>query len=198
MIISTPIDFPIIQPDDWDEWWSVWNSQAKLVKKNATTVNKFSVKWQGFDIYVRPGSEKGASFHYNFENINRPDLFSNLFNNLENFPVHIKSIRAACSLEDVPAHRDHRNDMYAVRSMLYNTNPIPTWYYKIDDRKEYLKLPNTTNTWLYGDHTSEHGTDFIPGHTKILLMFFGPLKEGFLDQILKTGDKKFKDYTIYK
>jgi hypothetical protein len=196
MIISTPIDFPKIEPTDWNEWWRVWETEAKLVKKNSVTANTFSVKWLGFDVWVRPGCEKGSTFHYNFENINRPDLFPQIF--ADDFPIYVKHLRAACSLDDVPAHQDYRNSVISVRTMLYNNNPRSTWYYEIDDRKEYLKMPDTTNTWFYRDADCKHGTDFIPGHKKILLMPFGPLKPGFLEKIEADAEQKFKDYTLYR
>jgi hypothetical protein len=197
-IISAPLNFPKIEPDNWDEWWNVWNTESKVVFKTSTTHNSLSSPWTGLDIYVKPGKEDLAVETYNFRNINRPDLFSNFFSNLENFPLDISVMRAASTIVSARPHNDFTKPMYSVRAIMHDANPSPTWYYLFDDKKVYLNMPADTNSWIYPDHESKHGSDFQFPYRKILLMFFGTLKPGYPKIAFDQSLQKYKDYVIFK
>lgn len=59
MLIFTPIDLPLIQPDDWDIFWDIWNTHsAPLIKvKKNTDISLAEVGsdniWTGIDIYKK-------------------------------------------------------------------------------------------------------------------------------------------------
>jgi hypothetical protein len=48
--ISTPIIFPRIVPNDWEEWNTIWNKYKKFSPKVKSSGNVGSVLWVGFDI----------------------------------------------------------------------------------------------------------------------------------------------------
>jgi hypothetical protein len=197
-IISAPLDFPKIEPDDWDKWWDVWNGYSKKIQKVNKSHNNLSSPWHGLDVYVRPGYEEGATRLYNFENINRPDLFSNFFNRTDEFPIHINIMRVASSFTQVVPHHDFTSPTYSIRSLLHDTNPIPTWYYLINNKKTYLNLPTNTNSWIYPDHESKHGSDYDYRYKKILIMFYGTIKENKIKMSIEQSKKKYPEYIIYK
>ena len=197
-IISAPLVFPKIEPDNWEEWWKVWDDEAVPVKKVQTSHNNLQSPWIGFDLYVAPDKEEAAKFHYDFKNINRPDLFSKFFNNLDEFPLDINIMRVASTFVAARPHRDFTEPAVSVRAMLYDSNPAATWYYIFDNKKIYLNLPPDTNSWIYPDHESLHGTDFKPPYKKILLMFFGTLKLGHPKTSFDNSLAKYTDYIIFK
>jgi hypothetical protein len=198
-IISAPLIFPRLEPDSWDEWWSVWHENSIRINKVKQSHNLFlDSPWSGFDIYVKPGKEELAKNHYDFKNINRPDLFGNFFNNLDDFPLDIEIMRAASTFTAVHPHHDFTKPKFSIRALLYDTNPRQTWYYLFDDKKVYLKLPEETNFWIYSDHDAKHGTDFQFPYMKILLQFFGPLKPGYPEKSFDESMKKYKDFIIFK
>jgi hypothetical protein len=79
--ISTPIIFPKIIPNDWDEWDNVWNKYKKFSPKSQLSKNSGSALWIGFDIYVKDGIDATDIVKYKCENVNCPELFNSLFDN---------------------------------------------------------------------------------------------------------------------
>ena len=197
-IISAPLVFPKIEPDSWDEWWNVWNKEAAYVKKINQSHNPLRSPWIGFDICVSPEKNDYANYHYDFKNINQPELFSKFFSNLDDFPLEINIMRAASTFVPARPHKDFIEPTFSVRSMLYDSNPKSTWYYLFDNKRTYLTLPEDTNTWIYPDHESQHGSDFDSRYRKILLLFFGTLKPGYPEKAFNDSLAKYKDYIISK
>jgi hypothetical protein len=198
IIISAPLVFPRIEPDSWEEWWSVWNKESAFTVKTKQTHNNLMSPWNGFDIWVKPGFENKAVDVYNFKNINRPDLFSKLFNNLDEFPIDIDIVRAASSFHAVIPHNDFIIPTYSIRTMLYDENPAQTWFYIFNKQLRPLLLPDNSNTWIYPDHEAKHGSFFKEGYKKILIIYYGKIKPGFLEKTLRNSETKYKDYIIYK
>jgi hypothetical protein len=198
IIVSAPIVFPKIEPDSWSEWWDVWNKESEITEKVKQTHNDLTSPWSGFDIWVKPGFEKTAKEIYNFKNINRPDLFSSLFSNLDNFPLDIDVMRATSSFQTVIPHKDFEVPTYSVRTMLYDENPKQTWFYMFDNSLKSLLLPDDSNSWIYPDHESRHGSFFKEGYKKILIIYYGKIKPEFLEKTLSDSELKYKDYIIYK
>jgi hypothetical protein len=197
-IISAPLVFPKIEPDSWETWWSIWNKEASVIERVGETPNNLISPWTGFDIYVKPGFEENASNSYNFKNINRPDLFPSLLDNIDKFPVDIDVMRAASSFMPVVPHNDFIVPTYSVRTMLYDENPKQSWYYLFDNKVKNLLLPDNSNTWIYPDHESKHGSFYNSGYKKILILYYGKIKPELLENSLKDSEIKYKDYIIYK
>lgn len=198
--ISTPIIFPKVIPNDWGEWNKVWNKYKKFTPKIQITNNPGKVPWIGFDIYVKDGMDANDIIKYKCENINCPDLFNSLFDNIDKLPIDLYVVRVLQSLAPVSAHSDHSRDSgtHALRSMLYDNNPKETWWYENDNsNKQYLKLPKDTNTWWYSDTNTKHGTDYITGYQKQLIMYRGAPKETEMSALLEKSMNKYSEYVIY-
>lgn len=198
--ISVPLDFPKIIPNDWDEWFRVWERNKKIVPKIQTTKNLGKVIWRGFDIYVKDNIDADDITKYHCENINCPELFNSLFDNLDKFPMDLYLVRVLESTHPVSPHHDYATDskFHSIRSLLYSNSQCPTWYYQQDNKeKQYLKLPDETNTWYYNDLVTKHGTDLKPNYTKQLIMYRGAIKENQLDTLLEKSITKYKDYCLF-
>lgn len=196
-LISAPINFPIVQPDDWEKWWNLWYKEASVVPKVKANHNLTTyASWRGFDIYVKDGVDS-LRYGYLAKNLNCPDMFSSLFGNLNSFPIDIYVMRALSSTANVYPHSDSSKPTTGIRTLLYDNNVRHNFYYVFRDKKVYQTLPTDTNTWMYNDHKSKHGTDFYPGHSKILIAYYGKIKDDVLDNNLKENLEKYNNYVVY-
>jgi hypothetical protein len=197
--ISVPLIFPKVVPSNWDTWNSIWEQNKIFIPKTQSTPNPGQVMWEGFDIFVKDGIDATDLTKYSCKNVNCPELFPSLFDNLDSLPIDVQVVRVLNSLSKVPPHRDFlvETNYNAVRSFLCDNNSKQTWWYETDQTKSYLSLPEETNTWWYNDLRVKHATDFYPGHSKQLIMYRGTLKEDLMSSILRDSMQKYSDYIIY-
>jgi len=195
-LISAPISFPIVEPNSWDKWWDIWFKEATFIPKIVTNHNYSQAFWRGFDVYVKEGVDRDI-YGYKTKNLNCPELFSSLFDNIDKFPMDIHVMRILSSMQKVTPHCDSDIPFTGIRSLMYDNNVRPNFYYVFGDNKEYQTLPSDTNTWMYNDHKSLHGTDFYFGHSKILIAYYGTVKDKMLDDNISENINRYKDYVIY-
>jgi hypothetical protein len=192
-MISTPLVFPRVFPSNWDDWWAVWHKESKLLKKTKTNHNTSFAPWWGLDIFVAENTDPGEVTHYTAPLISNNDLFNELIINLNMLPIDVKVVRAVSSQTAISPHSDSNSEILSVRSLIYDNNIYPTFYYLFDDKKSYQQLPDDTNTWAYWDHRCMHGTDYYRGHSKILLMYYGNIKK---DTTLTDSITKYQEFII--
>jgi hypothetical protein len=195
-IVSSPIIFPKIVPNDWDKWWNLWISEAKPAFRVKQTHNSKGGPWIGMNVYVKPGVDNIEYTGYNIKNVFCPELFPSLFDNLDLFPIDIAVMQIVSSRCPSPPHSDHTEPRISVRSMLYDNNFTPTFYYQIDGDKKYQTLPDDTNTWMYHDNKYKHGSDYYQGHSKHLIIYHGKIKRELLESNLSSCNDRYKDYII--
>jgi len=195
-VISAPIAFPIIEPIDWARWWKLWTTEAVPAKKIATTHNSTGGPWIGMNVYIAPGIDNKEYTGYDIKNVICPELFPTLFDNLESFPIDIAVMQIVSSRYPSPPHTDHNEPRISVRTMLYDNNFTPTFYYVINGEKRYQTLPDNTNTWIYHDNKYRHGSDHYNGHSKHLIIYHGKIKRGLLENNLVSCNDTYKDYII--
>jgi hypothetical protein len=197
--VSVPLVFPKVVPNNWDTWNNVWEQNKKFVHKVTSTRNAGQVAWIGFDIYVKPGVDATDIVKYKCKNINCPDLFPSLFDNLDKLPIEVHVVRVLQSLSSVLAHQDFavESDYHSIRSILFDNNPKQTWWYEFNDTKQYLTLPIETNTWWYDDAKIKHGTDFYPNFNKQLIMYRGTVKTDSITSMIDAGIKQYPNDVVY-
>ena len=197
--VSVPLIFPKVLPNNWEIWNSVWEQNKKFVTKTSQTKNSKQVYWVGFDIYVKQGIDAADIMSYTCNNVNCPELFPSLFDNLDKLPIEVHVVRAVQSFSKVYAHHDYvaRTGYNSIRSIIHDTNPTQTWWYEDSNtNKHYLKLPKDTNTWWYDDLKVKHATDFYLGYQKQLIIYQGLIKDS-LESVLTDSIQKYSDYVIY-
>ncbi len=198
--VSVPLVFPKVVPNNWDIWNKVWEQNKKYVLKIAPTKNAGQVPWIGFDIYVKPDVDATNIIKYKCKNLNCPELFPSLFDNLDKLPIELHVVRVLQSLNSVPAHHDFavESEYHSVRSLLVDDNPTQTWWYEDrNNNKHYLSLPEETNTWWYDDSKLKHGTDFNLQYRKQLIMYRGPVKKESVNNIISGGIAKYPNHILY-
>lgn len=194
-IVSTPLDIPLIVPNDKSAWEALWNKATPVEKVNSNH-NAAAASWIGFDIYVKGDINALDKTGYLSKNVNCPELFPCIFDNLDKFPIEVEIVRAVSSCSSIIPHYDYQQEMVSVRSMLYDDNPKPTFYY-YGNPIQFQRLPESTNTWMYWDQRLKHGSLFFKGHSKILLMYYGKQKIETIEQCFKDGEEKFTEFVIY-
>lgn len=197
--VSVPLIFPKVVPRNWDTWNKLWEENKKISPKISTTKNSGQVNWIGFDIYVKEGIDADHIVKYKCNNVNCPELFPSLFDNLDKLPIEVHVVRVLQSISRVTAHQDFAVDteFNSIRSMLVDNNPKQTWWYEKENKKYYLDLPDDTNTWWYDDSKIKHGTDYYSGFNKQLVMYRGKLKPEQMNSMIKEGLEKYPNNTIY-
>jgi hypothetical protein len=188
--LFVPLDIPVIKDDLFVEWY--WEN-AKSVKKVSSDIATHRTDLESFvsvDV-AEPGSwvlGPKNPFNYTWGANYRTD-FSKLFPRLteqlyEYFPVKsIDSYSIWSSIETIGAHRDDSIFLdfpSSFRIMLYDDNPAPTLHveeYKSNNdipepnTKKYVPRLEDTNSFVWSNLRTKHGSDFHPGNRKILLRF---------------------------
>ncbi len=171
MIVSLPLPLPKLIPDDWNKWWGIWNKYAQPLEKIGVSPNSEAGKHFGFDVY------SNGTFQptYKAPLINLAELYPSLNNQLTNLPFEVYTIRFVMSKGNFLPHVDNFKPTWQVRNMFWCEDPNPQWYYTDlkNTKKEYLRLPEDKNWWAYVDGMVKHGTDYNPGHEKIIVQIFG-------------------------
>jgi hypothetical protein len=195
-VVSSPIAFPKIVPNDWDRWWKLWTTEATIVTKPIKTHNKTGGAWVGLNVYVKPGLNSIEETSYDIKDVICPELFPSLFDNLDSFPMDISVMQVVSSRCTSPPHADYPTPRISMRSMIYDNNFTPTFYYVVNGEKKYQTLPHDTNTWIYHDSKYNHGSDYYHGHGKHLVIYHGTIKRDMLEQNLLSCHSQYNDYII--
>ena len=195
-VVSSPIVFPKIVPNDWNRWWKIWNTEAAAATKATKNHNDTYAPWKALNIYVKPGIDNVALTCYDIKTVPCPELFPSLFDNVDILPIDIDIVQVVSSRLAVAPHTDHNKPVISIRSMLYDNNFTPTFYYNINGEKTYQTLPDSTNTWIYHDNKYKHGSDYYYGHSKQLIVYHGKIKHDLLEGNLTSCYNVYKDYII--
>ncbi len=204
MIVAHALDFPKIEPDNWDIFWDMWNKHAKsLVKVKYDITNRYKSDapagatdyWIGLDLY-----RNNFFSHWQAPLVDVSTVLPNMYNNLLALELpNIRLIRIVRSLISLGAHSDTGADSWQVRAMLHCDNPSEHWYYtpygvKNKESSLPLKLPKETNWFTYNDANCHHGTEYFPDSPKYLLQVF---YEGKMSDITHIkGIDKYPDCVI--
>lgn len=170
--ISSVLNIPVIEPTNWDDWWTIWNKHAKTVAKVRGNHNSSKGRWIGFDCY-RASNYNVIDTPYDSEYVDCRNVLPDLYKFVETCGLDIQLVRILESKSPFNPHKDHSTESYSIRTMLYDNNPSPTFYYFINGRKHFQTLPKESNTWMYKDHLAMHGSNFNPKYKKILITYAG-------------------------
>lgn len=200
MIVYTPLDLPKIEPDDWNTFWTIWNTHSdSLVKVSFNGVHSDSPVgrndiWQGLDIFVSKNST--AIWTAPFYDI-REEL-PNLYNTLATLPIpNIYRVRLVSSKQPVGPHSDDKKDTWVARAYLHYTAPTGQWYFirpgDMGGQRSYITLPAETNWFAYNDKHCWHATEYDEKYPKILLQVFA---SSVPMELVNTSIEKYKEHTI--
>jgi hypothetical protein len=200
MIVSIPIDFPSLIPDDWKTFWSIWNDHSGPMLKlkqswrgSATPVNDSAI-WEGLDIYQT--SVNNTTWKTPYFDIK--ERLPKLYNTIKSVPLpNLTRVRLMSSTVPMGSHSDMNSDVWEFRNLFYNPANDTQWYYTRPNDKNgkrtQLVLPDDCSWFAFNDKYVWHGTTFDVTKRKILAQVF---YSGNIDYIIEANIKKFKNYTI--
>ena len=203
-IIATPIDLPIVEPDDWDIFWDIWNNQAGLMTKiknynsNSESPILQNNLWRGMEIYSTPDSVPG----WLAPAVDIKEKLPNFYKTISTLPIDkVVRVTLVQSLQDFRPHRDADRDCWSFRANFYVTSPVPQFYVTTlgtpTDQfdKKFINLPKETNWFAYNDLKCRHGSDYSSDYPKILLQVMVKTSSNNTE-IINQSIKKYKNYTI--
>lgn len=186
-ILLTPLDIPVIKDSDFVNWyWSNSKKINKIIPDIATERNDLE-SFVSID-YVHKNSnwilERNNVWSLNSYS-NLETLFPNLFDQIhEYFPFKtIESFSVWSSTEPIGLHRDKSVFLdipASFRIMIYDDNPSPTLHVEEFSADSSTPEPNSgryvprlddTNSFVWSNLRTKHGSFYNPGYRKILLIF---------------------------
>ena len=204
-------DVEPLLPNNMPLFWDIWNSKKELLTKikkdNLDNLNSGGndlqllyetanfegmITWMKNDNYL-----KGSTWKQNIV-LDAPDMWQAYVDEMEaKLPWYQCEVVVlwAC-IKDVYFHIDPAplaEAPVAVRSLIYDDNPSPTFKIRSNETREIQHIPYTKerNTFAFNNRNFFHGADFIPGHYKILMKSFGRVhnKDLLFKQIQDSKEK---------
>ena len=193
MILMTPLNIPKIVPNNWDEWWSVWNTNAKVISKARKNHNDTEGVWRGLDLYT--SSIYKMPTVYTAPHAPSCPVIDDLINQIrKHIPIILIKVRVIENLDVVQSHTDHNYPKDELRSFLWNDYEEPVWIFNHNNIQKPLILPDNTNTWYYKDHPMKHSSIYTPNKSKGVLVIYGSPRTEF-NEFVKNSAEIFKEYS---
>ena len=194
MILMTPLNIPKIVPNNWDEWWSVWNTHAKVISKVLKNHNYTGGVWRGLDLYTSSVWNKDKEV-YTAPHAPASPVIEDLINQIrKHIPIVLFKVRVIENLNIVHFHTDHNYPKDELRSFLWNDYKEPVWTFRHNNIQKSLILPDNTNTWYYKDYPVKHSSIYTPDKSKGVLVIYGSPRTEF-DAFVKDSAETFKEYS---
>jgi hypothetical protein len=209
-IIATPIDLPLIEPDDWNVFWEIWNNHSGFMTKLKNYRSSSAIPivpgapilqknlWQGMEIYSTPESVPGWLAPV----VDIKEKLPKLYKTISTLPIN-NVVRATLvqSHSDFLPHHDSNYKRWLFRANFYVTSPTPQFYVTTPGTpteqfdKKFINLPKETNWFAYDDTKCRHGSDYHSDYPKILLQV---MTSTIADntEIINRSIEKYKNYTI--
>lgn len=195
-IVSTPLNLPRLEPDDWEKWWHLWEKHSAPLRKAKVSPNSEAGLHVGFDVF----RQDSFSPTYIAKYFDLKTEYPMLYEQVMSLPINVYGARFVQSKGDFKAHCDNFYPNWSVRAMFACKDPEPQWYYtKMDySNPRYLRLPPTTNWWAYHDGVIKHGTIFREEYPKIILQVFSGVAstKAFVESHLNTFPEHQLQYDI--
>lgn len=200
-------DVEPLYPNDMKTFWDIWNSKKELLTKikndNLGGGNDLASLYQdanfeGMITWMKSdGYLKGSTWKQNVV-LDAPEMWQAYVDELEEkMPWYECDVVVlwAC-VKQVHYHIDPApliKAPVAVRSLIYDDNPSPTFKLRHNVSRQERHVPYTKerNTFAFNNMNFFHGADFIPGHYKILMKSFGRVKDqtALLKQVTEAEEK---------
>lgn len=182
-ILGAPLDLPRFEPDNWDDFWNIWHTDAtKFVRVTADAQGNNSREpgWKGLVWDFNRPDTKDAFTMFSTTVKDYSSVFPGWRRSMEeHFPFTIRRISFLSNYHAIGPHRDgqvltdHLPYAPAVRILLVDENSVPTfWLSKYRSQyasKFYIDLPPETNSFVYHNMKTYHAADYH-GRQKILMM----------------------------
>lgn len=192
-VLYTPLDIPKILPNDWDEWWHVWNTSTSNLSKTYDNHNiGANDLWKGVNLYKNPEYK----VTYDCADAIPCKVVDNLVEQVFSYiPTKVICIRVIENLQTINYHSDHTYTKQQIRSVLWSNYTDDIWNFKYNSEIKSASIPEDTNTFYYLDHPLEHSAIYDSNKSKGLLVVYGhsSIDTKLLD-LATTSASKYKNH----
>jgi hypothetical protein len=193
-ILYTPLNIPMLPLTNR-------NRIVELYKEQATSINKptdtsLPVFWKGVTCYKGPTFTPEMLMHVG-RYIDMSDLLTEEVEILNNYlPIEVESISLWTNVQYVPSHQD---------KLLYDTRldfrfrfviaqDKKSFFIDYNNKKRYIDVPNSTNTFCFNNKPCSHGASFDPDNFKILGVVRGKINdEQKLSDLLENSIETYSE-----
>lgn len=198
----TPIKLPKIEPDNWDLFWEIWNTEADYVHKTTNPHEKSRLLlgnrtcWKGMEVYDPDVVKTNRSIQ--LVSVDIRSRLPKMYESMQSLKPFFKNLSLIFLESKFPigAHTDKNLDNWMLRSFFYYPSPTPQWYFtKPDDtngKRTYITVPEDTTWFAFNDSKAWHGTDYDEKYPKIVIKAYGSLH----DEVIQENLERYKDYTL--
>ena len=193
-ILYTPLNIPMLPLTNR-------NRIVELYKEQSTSINKptdttLPVFWKGVTCYKGPTFTPEMLMHVG-RYIDMSDLLTEEVEILNTYlPIEVESISLWTNVQYVPSHQD---------KLLYDTRldfrfrfviaqDKKSFFIDYNNKKRYIDVPNSTNTFCFNNKPCSHGASFDPNNFKILGVVRGKINdEQKLSDLLENSIETYSE-----
>ena len=212
------LDIPRIDLTDKEEFFSIWNNESVDILRKTSDVAEpwekekhplgdksswYVPQFKGLTLWNHPMNNiemnPFVAKRYLGNSKQLGQIVEQVF---EYFPIHTMwEIFLWESLVPIAPHRDksaYWNCPTEFRSMIYDENPDPTLFV-VDIKKgdkNYIDLPNDTNSFCWSNGTHIHGSDYY-GKRKVILCMNGIQHSGKSRDLFERSVAKYQSKLNY-
>lgn len=179
----TPLYIKKIVPNDWDQWWKLWNQYAGVVQKTYNNHNNEIGVWKGLDLVTKVNIKLIYTAPHAPSHPVIDDLVSQVNKHI---PIILFKIRVIENLYEVPYHSDHNHPKDELRCFLWNNYTDSVWSFKYNNIIRKLQMPEDSNTFYYKDYPLQHSSIYCPNKGKGIMLIYGALKKEFSNLLSKS------------
>lgn len=193
-ILYTPLDIPLLPLSNRDRIVELYKVHANSINKPTDT--NLPVFWKGITCFKGPTFTPEMLMHVGTY-IDMGDLFKEEVDILNTYlPIEVESISLWTNVQYVPSHQD---------KLLYDTRldfrfrfviaqDKKSFFIDYNNKKRYINLPESTNTFCFNNQPCSHGGSFDPNNFKILGVIRGKINdEQKLSNLLENSIQKYSD-----
>jgi hypothetical protein len=194
IVLYTPLDIPRIEPNNWDEWWDIWNTYAGSATKKIETHNSYESIWKSLEIYrYTESSPIIDSIVYECPRCPQTPVIQDLINQIqESYPGIVRYIRVIENQSNIKFHSDADVPQHQFRTLLWTTNDKLNWLFKRNEEVFFPKLPKDSNTFYYYDYHTQHCAPYSSEISKGILQAFISF-DSESDDLIERSSKKYEN-----
>jgi hypothetical protein len=193
-ILYSPLDIPTLPLKNRDRIIELYKEHASNITK--PTDPNLPVFWKGLTCYKGPTFTTEMLMHVGTF-IDMSDLLKDDVDILNTYlPIEVESISLWSNVQYVPSHQDKL--MYDTRLdfrfRFIIAQDTKSFFIDYGDKKRYINIPDTTNTFCFNNQPCSHGASFDPNNFKILGVIRGKINdEQKLSDLLESSIQKYSN-----
>jgi hypothetical protein len=206
-ILAVPLKIPKLQPDSWENFWKVWERDARrymrLAPDSAGNTGKVP-GWTGFVWELHPLEVRKWQTMWDVTTNDYSNEFPEMRKIIDALPFKTFRVLFQSNYSEINEHRDGMNNTdhlpyaCAVRFMFYDANTEPNFYFckTLNGDRTYLKLPEETNAFVYNNPKLYHAAHYLGKFKIIAHLVIADIDEEKWFNILKDSATCYSEFCL--